>query len=119
MPPSPSLRSSTIFQPDQRQRLYQLYSQHHGWLYSWLYKKLGCVQQPEDISHDTLVKLLKKAPPQLREPRAYLNSGAHCLMINHWRRRDIEQNYLAALACEPELQACGPETRAIVIEVLL
>ena len=111
--------SPTISQPNQRERFARLYSQHHGWLYSWLYKKLGCVQQAEDISHDTFVKLLKKAPTLLREPRAYLSTVAHGLVVNHWRRRDIEQNYLAALASEPELQACSPEARAIVIETLL
>jgi RNA polymerase sigma-70 factor (ECF subfamily) len=98
----------------------QLYSHHQGWLYGWLYKKLGCVHQAEDLCHDTFIKLLKKQiQPNLREPRAYLTTIAHGLVVNHWRRRDIEKIYLDTLTTLPEPEALSLEAHAIVIETLM
>lgn len=102
------------------QQVHQLYHNHHGWLYGWLYKKLGCVHQAEDLSHDAFIKLLKKqVQPNLREPRAYLTTIAHGLVVNYWRRRDIEQAYLDTLATLPEPEALSLEAHAIVIETLM
>lgn len=102
-----------------RQQIGELYNQHQSWLYGWLNKKLGCVHQAEDLSHDTFIKLLKKQyQPSLREPRAYLITIAHSLVVNHWRRRDIEKAYLEALRGLPESETLSLESRAIVIETL-
>lgn len=43
---------------------------------------------------------------------------ANGLCIDLWRRREVEQAWLAALAAHPEAAEPSPEHRAIVIETL-
>jgi RNA polymerase sigma-70 factor (ECF subfamily) len=96
-----------------------LYSNHHGWLVNWLWRKMGSEQDAAELAHDTFVRLLSARPStQLDEPRAYLSTVAHGLMVNHWRRLALERAYLAALAARPEAVAPSPEQQAIVIETL-
>lgn len=107
-----------------------LYSDHHGWLKGWLRAKLGCAADAADLAHDTFLRLLNRderadggdgaAPARdLRQPRAYLTRIAQGLVIDHWRRRDVERAYLDALANQPEADAPSPETRALIIETLV
>lgn len=96
----------------------ELYVEHHGWLQTWLRRKLGCPQQAADLSHDTFLKLLAR-PCQPDEPRAYLLTIARRLVFDSWRRRDLERAWLAALETMPEALAPSEEERAIVLETLL
>ncbi|WP_148715477.1 sigma-70 family RNA polymerase sigma factor [Chitinolyticbacter meiyuanensis] len=100
--------------------LHTLYQDHHGWLAGWRRKKLGCAHQAADLAQDTFVKLLasRSLPPELREPRAYLNTVASRLLLNHFRRQSLEQAYFAALAQWSEAQAPSPEQRLLVLEAL-
>jgi RNA polymerase sigma factor (sigma-70 family) len=76
-----------------------LYGDHHGWLLSWLWRKLGCAQHAADLSHDTFVRLLElPAVPALREPRAYLVVVASRLLINRHQRQRVEDAALRTLA---------------------
>lgn len=103
----------------QQQRLGLLYNEHQGWLQTWLRKKLGCVAEAADLTQDTFVRIaLQRELETLREPRAYLRTVAHGLMVNHLRRRRLEQDYLAALASLPELQTPSPEQQALLLETL-
>jgi RNA polymerase sigma factor (sigma-70 family) len=96
-----------------------LYSHHHGWLYSWLWRKLGSREDAAELAQDTFLRLLSVRPPeQLAEPRAYLTTVAHGLVVNHWRKLALERAYLAALEARPELLAPSPEERALVLETL-
>ena len=98
----------------------ELYHSHHPWLFGWLRRKLGCPCNAADLAHDTFVRLLSSPPPeQLREPRAYLTTLAHGLMVNQLRRRDLEQAYLEALAALPEPLHPDPESRALLVEKLV
>jgi RNA polymerase sigma-70 factor (ECF subfamily) len=45
----------------------------------------------------------------VQEPRAYLTTIARNLLINHVRRRAIEQAYLDALALMPERRRRRPK----------
>ncbi|MCK9815496.1 sigma-70 family RNA polymerase sigma factor [Pseudomonas sp. MAFF 302046] len=97
-----------------------LYEDHHSWLCGWLRKKLGCVDNAADLAQDTFVRVLSKRKDiELREPRAYLSTIARSLMIDLFRRRDLEQAYLETLAALPEPTAISPETRALIIETLM
>ncbi len=103
-----------------------LYTDHHGWLQGWLRKKLGNSCDAADLAQDTFMRLLdapettpeKKDDWQLREPRAYLTLIAKRLLANLYRRRSLEQAYLAALSLMPELLAPSPEQQAIILETL-
>lgn len=83
--------------PD-RQAIGALYSDHHGWLFGWLRKRLGCPQNAADVAHDTFARILaSRAQLNLREPRAFLATTARRLLIDRARRSKIEQAYLEAL----------------------
>lgn len=97
-----------------------LYANHHGWLLGWLRRKLEDSYLAADLAQDTFVRILTtrhvEAP---RESKAFLTHIAKGLLVDHWRRRAIEQAYLDAIAHLPELHAPSPETRMLVIETLM
>lgn len=84
-------------------------------------RQLGCSQRAADLAQDTFVRVLSKDQglDSIREPRAYLHIIARGLLINHWRRRQIEQAYLEAIALQPEALAPSPESQALVVETLM
>lgn len=100
--------------------LAHLYNHHHGWLYGWLRRRLGSAEDAADLAHDAFLRLLAGPAPArpLREPRAFLTTVAHGLVVNHWRRLEIERAYLDALAHQPQPLAPSPEDRALVLEAL-
>jgi RNA polymerase sigma factor (sigma-70 family) len=118
-----------------RQQLGALYTDHHHWLKGWLRGKLGCAADAADLAQDTFLRLLNREqglhvlnpppvrpvlqPAAMREPRAFLTRVARGLVIDHWRRRDVENAYLEALAAMPEAMAPSPETRLLIIETLI
>ena len=106
---------------DSRRAFHLLYRDHHGWLKGWLRRRLGCSEQAADLMHDTFVRMLTspRDPLTIERPRALLTTIAHSLMVNHWRRQDIERAYLEVLAAQPERVDASPEERCMIIETLL
>ncbi|WP_068639447.1 sigma-70 family RNA polymerase sigma factor [Thauera butanivorans] len=103
------------------QQVHLLYTDHHGWLYGWLRRKLGNTCDAADLAHDTFLRVMvsRCLPAQLGdEPRALLTHIAKGLVIDHWRRQDLERAYLEALAHLPEPEVPSPETRLLVLEAL-
>ncbi|GGY46560.1 sigma-70 family RNA polymerase sigma factor [Pseudoduganella albidiflava] len=97
----------------------QLYAGHHQWLLGWLSRKLGCTFHAADLAHDTFVRLLSsERAVAIDEPRAFLTTVAKRLLLNHYRREQIERAYLDTLAALPEALAPSPEERAMVLEAL-
>ena len=75
-----------------------LYRTHHSWLQGWLSRRVGCRENAADLAQDTFVRLLKsRQSTHLREPRAYLSSIARGLMIDQYRRRELERAYLESV----------------------
>lgn len=106
--------------PDTARTLHALYANHHGWLSGWLRSKLGNRSDAADLAHDTFVRVMRARNAQdIREPRQYLATIARGLMVDLYRRRAIEQQYLELLASRPEPQWPSPETRALIVETLL
>lgn len=100
-----------------------LYAEHHGWLHAWLRKKLGCSNHAADLAQDTFLRLLtqeQRGRPlePLRQPRAYLATVAHGLVVNHWWHLEIERAWLETLASRPESLAPSPEERSLLLEAL-
>lgn len=104
-----------------QQLVHRLYVDHQGWLNGWLRRQLGCSQKAADLAQDTFVRVLTKDQglDALCEPRAYLHTIAKGLLINHWRRKQIEQAYLDALALQPERVTPSPESQALILETLM
>ncbi len=99
--------------------LADLYCAHHGWLLGWLKRKLNCAEQAADLAQDTFVRLLVTPQErQMSEPRAYLTTVAKRLVIDHYRRRSLEQAWLDTLALMPETFMPAPEERLIMLETL-
>lgn len=106
----------TEFSP---QHIHALYLEHHSWIYSWLYKKLGNSSDAADLAQDTFLRVLtRKQLAELEHPRAYLTTVAKSLMINWFQRKQIERAYLEVLAAQPELEHPSPEAACMIIETL-
>lgn len=102
-------------------QLHALYADHHGWLQAWLRTKLGCLFTAEDLTQDTFLQLLVR-PRELdagHNPRAYLTTIAKGLVVDHWRRAEIERVWIAALAERPDTTQPSAEHQAIIIETLV
>lgn len=100
--------------------LRSLYLHHHGSLRLWLRRKLRCPDRAADLTHDTFLRLLAR-PRMLdagRDPTAYLRRIARGLMIDQWRREQIERAWLETLAGLPVEQVPSPEHQALVLEAL-
>lgn len=96
-----------------------LYGAHHGWLQSWLRRRLGNACDAADLAHDTFVRVMGKLDiGEVREPRAYLATIAGGLVNNHWRRQALERAYLEALAAQPLATAPSTEERLLILEAL-
>jgi RNA polymerase sigma-70 factor (ECF subfamily) len=98
-----------------------LYADHHGWLHAWLRRKLGCAFTAEDLTQDTFLRLLvrPRALDADKNPRAYLTTIARGLVVDHWRREDIERAWLAAMRERPEALHPSAEHQAIIVETLV
>ncbi|MBV7483076.1 sigma-70 family RNA polymerase sigma factor [Bordetella sp. BOR01] len=106
--------------PAPQDAVHGLYRDHHGWLDGWLRRKLGNACDAADLVQDTFVRVLRHRAElaMVREPRAYLTTIAKRLLLNHYRRRSLEQAYLEALAALPEPRAPSPEQRLLILEAL-
>jgi|SRR5471032_1936514 len=104
-------------------QLDRYYSEHRGWLAHWLQRRLGNAFDAADLAQDTFARLLAGSPaqpqtPALRAPKAYLATIAKHLLINHLRRRSLEQAWLCALAEVPEQHAPSAEQQAEILQAL-
>ncbi|WP_417662274.1 sigma-70 family RNA polymerase sigma factor [Pseudomonas sp.] len=111
----------SVVQLSSEQYVQRLYSDHNGWLNGWLRRRLGCAHNAADLAQDTFVRLLSSPEnlASLRQPRAYLSTIAHGLVVNFWRRQSVERAYLEALAAQPEALVPSPEERELIVETLL
>lgn len=96
----------------------RLYTAHHGWLQGWLRHRLGDSFAAADLAHDTFLRVLCRARPEPDEPKAYLATIARGLLVDHWRRQDVERAFLATLAEQGEALAASPEERSLLLEAL-
>lgn len=111
MPPTPPPSSNTV---------QGLYSDHHGWLQAWLQRRVGNAWDAADLAQDTFVRLLARtAPPTFGdEPRALLTHIAKGLVVDRWRRLEVERAYRETIAGLPEPQVPSEETRLLIVEAL-
>ena len=101
--------------------LHTLYAEHHDWLQTWLRNKLGCLFTAQDLAQDTFLRLVVR-PREFdagQNPRAYLTTIAKGLVVDHWRRAEIERVWVAAMLERPEATQPSTEHQAIVLETLI
>ena len=85
---------------DNTQVVDKIYRRHHGWLYTWLRRRLDCSETAADLAQDTFVKLLSKPRhiDNIPGARGYLRTVAERLCIDFWRRKSIENAWLETLS---------------------
>ena len=112
----------SVVQLDAQPELGALYRDHHGWLQTWLRRKLGNAFDAADLTHDTFMRVLvawdRRGDLDLREPRAYLTTVAGRVLLNHYRRLSLERAFLETLELLPEAQIPSTEDRVIILETL-
>jgi RNA polymerase sigma-70 factor (ECF subfamily) len=102
-----------------QQNISTLYQNNHRWLSGWLYQKLNCSEQAADLAQDVFLRLLNRASVVVpKEPKAYLSSIARGLVIDHWRRNEIEQAWLASQAQLGEQFELSAEDKLQLLETL-
>jgi len=96
-----------------------LYGEHHGWLYNWLRRRLGCAHNAADVAQDTFLRILasRDALLGIREPRAFLTTTAKRLLVDRARRQVIEEAYLAELALAAETMPGYPSPEEVLAAV--
>lgn len=99
----------------------RFYNDHNSWLNTWLRRRLGNRADAADLAQDTFLRLLKRDREGIvvEQPRAYITRIARGLMINHWRRQDIERAWQEALLSQPEAVALSAEEQHLIMETLL
>jgi len=103
-----------------RSKVQSLYIDHNPWLLGWLKWRLDSAETAEDLCQDVFMRLLGRSDIiNVRRPRAYLGRIAKGLLIDHWRRRDIEEAWQQIQAAIPEQHLPSPEQRLEVVETLL
>lgn len=80
--------------------LQTLYQDHRKWLRSWIIKQLGSVTDAEDIVQDTFLRLVLSpdALKKMHQPKAFLATTSRRIIIDRFRRQQLEQAYLEELA---------------------
>lgn len=98
-----------------------LYRAHCDWLQGWLNRRLHDNHQAADLMQDTFLTLLarRQVVADVRQPRAFLSTIARGLLIDFWRRRDIEQAWAEVLAARPEVTHPSPEVQVQALQMLV
>lgn len=92
---------------------------HQPWLLGRLQRRLSNRADAEDLASETFVRVLAQpAPVAIHTPRAFLTTIAKRVLLDFWRRRDLERAYLDAIAHLPQDMAPSSEERALLLESL-
>ena len=113
--------SSSSTPPAPHADIRALYIDHHAWLLGWLRRRLHHGDSAADLAQDTFVHILGKPErlQELRQPRAWLSTVAHGLLVDRVRRQRVERAYLQAIAHLPEAGVPSPESQLILLETLV
>jgi len=118
--------SSPPLRPDDREEqafrhdfLAREFRASYGWLKQRLRRHVDSPAEVEDLASSAFVELaVVRDLRSVREPRALLSVIARRLVYEGWRRRDLEQAYLAALAAAGEPTTPSAETLLETVQLL-
>lgn len=97
-----------------------IFRSDYRWLTDKLRRRISYGTMAEDIASEAFLRLAAIPElPHIREPRAMLTTLAQRVLYENWRRRDLEQAYLKALADSPQHCHPSPEELEMVMESLL
>ena len=84
------------------------FSQHYAELVRYIARRTGNADEARALAHDTWLRIAERAPEKdaaLADPRAYLFTISHNLVMNHLRRGHWMQTHLAECA---QIDAVSP-----------
>lgn len=84
------------------------FSQHYAELVRYIARRTGNVEEARALAHDTWLRIAERAPEKdaaLDDPRAYLFTISHNLVMNHLRRGHWMQTHLSECA---QIDAVSP-----------
>ncbi|EMR13206.1 RNA polymerase sigma factor [Methylophaga lonarensis MPL] len=98
----------------------QLYLENHSWLSMFIQKRLGCPEDTADMIHDTYMRIMVSGRlPEKQESRRFLTHIAKGLLVDKFRRKQLEKAYQEYLQDLPESHAPSAEQHAQMIESLV
>ena len=112
--------SDQILSRSASEQLHTLYSEHQGWLFGLLCRRLGNSFDAADLTQDTFIRILLK-PVSFEndgKARAYLSTVSQRLCVDLWRRQEVERVWQEKQADQPEAFAISAEQQTILLEVL-
>lgn len=96
-----------------------LFSNHQPWLLSRLQYRLRNIAEAEDVTSETFLRVIaRQGLEAINEPRAYLTMVAKSVLIQNWRRRELERVYVEIMSQAPPSVVPSPEERALLLESL-
>lgn len=96
-----------------------MYKKHSNWLSIYIQRRLGCPEATADLVQDTYLRLLAKTTlPSLQDSRRYLTHIAKGLVIDLYRKRNVETAYLELIANDPIALSTSAESQLLMIEAL-
>jgi RNA polymerase sigma-70 factor (ECF subfamily) len=103
-----------VHSPDEfsREIFTEFYRRTASSLRAFLFRTCGDAAQADDLLQESFLKFLRARPPDMDEyqRKMYLFKIGSRLVIDGWRRSDVEKRHLA----EPEDKDCGPDREALV-----
>lgn len=96
-----------------------MYKKHSNWLSIYIQRRLGCPEATADLVQDTYLRLLAKTTlPSMQDSRRYLTHIAKGLVIDLYRKRNVETAYLELIANDPIALSTSAESQLLMIEAL-
>lgn len=96
-----------------------MYKEHSNWLSIYIQRRLGCPEATADLVQDTYLRMLAKTTlPSMRDSRRYLTHIAKGLVIDLYRKRNVETAYLELIANDPIALSASAESQLLMIEAL-
>jgi RNA polymerase sigma factor (sigma-70 family) len=104
---------------DRTRILSEEFRRSYAWLKARLWRKVGCQFVAEDLSSEAFVQLSATHNiDAVREPRALLTTISQRLVFDLWRRRDLENAYLAELARCTDRSVQSEEDKFVMLQML-
>lgn len=97
-----------------------IFVEYYGWLRTRVRRSVGDTFAAEDVAAETFSQLLAAPAAQhIREPKALLTTISQRIVYEMWRRRDLEEACLQALAqSNGDQYAISPEDQMLLLEAL-
>lgn len=103
----------------------ELYGQNIDWLVRFIYKKVNNPNEAQDLAQDVFERLLKKNQKLLSDEvlyhgnvRAFISTIAKGIIIDSWRKKEIERKYLEYLTDQQQYELLEQSDFTVIIDAI-